>query len=220
MLTSIDVSLPLSSDLASPLLPLTLLPELSKSMDADDALPFSNAVVNLVIVEQAHLAIQSNTHCDLGLPGYDMSIHLATYDEAMHHSDVSRWHIAMDKEMGLLHEMKVYDLVHLPLGAHAIGSRWVLEYKSGDGKGGPVEKAHFVAKGFTQIPGHEFGRTFTPVAHQSSIHVIAAHCAKDGWELHSLDIKCTFLHGKIDEDIYIKQPHGSLGLMAKFLLEN
>ena len=90
-------------------------------MDADDELPFSDAVVNLVIVEQAHLAIQSNTRRDPGSPGYDMGIPPATYDEAMHRSDASRWRTAMDKEMGLLHEMKVYDLVHLPLGAHAMG---------------------------------------------------------------------------------------------------
>ena len=162
--------------------------------------------MNLVIAEQAHLAIHCNTCHDPGSPGYDMGIPPATYDKAMHHSDADRWHIAMDKEMGLLHDMKVYDLVCLPLGVHAIGSRWVLEYKSGDEKGGPVEKAHFVAKGFTQIPGRDFGRTFAPVAQQSSIHVIAAHCAKEDLELHSLDIKHAFLHGKIDEDVYIKQP--------------
>ena len=74
MLPSIDVSLPLSSDLASPLSPLKPLPELSKSMDADDALPFSDAVVNLVIAEQAHLAIRCNTCRDPGSPGYDMGI--------------------------------------------------------------------------------------------------------------------------------------------------
>ena len=208
VLPSIDASLPPSSSLTSPFSPLTPLPESPESVDADDALPFSDAIVNLVIAEQAHLAIQSNTRRDPGSPGYDMGIPPATYDEAMRRSDADRWRIAMDKEMGLLRDMKVYDLVCLPLGVHAIGSRWVLEYKSGDGKGGLVEKACFVAKGFTQIPGHDFGRTFAPIARQSSIRVIAAHCAKEDWELHSLDIKCTFLHGKIDKDVYIKQPRG------------
>ena len=114
----------------------------------------------------------------------------------------------MEKEMGLLHDMQVYDLVPLPPGAHAIGSQWVLEYKSGDGKGGSVEKARFVAKGFMQVPGCDFGRTFAPVAHQASVRVIAAYCAQEDWELHSLDIKRAFLHGKIDEIVYIHQPRG------------
>ena len=83
----------------------------------------------------------------------------------------------MEKEMGLLCNMQVYDLVSLPPGAHAIGSWWVLEYKSGDGKGGPVEKARFVAKGFTQVPGRDFGCTFAPIARQASVRIIATYCA-------------------------------------------
>ena len=215
----LDTSLPPSSPPASssPSLLTPLLDSPVSTADADEALPFSDTIVNLVISEQAHLAIRSDTRRDPGLPGYDMGIPPATYDmgippatydEALRRSDADKWRAAMDKEMKLLLDMKVYDLVPLPLGAHAIGSRWVLEYKSGDGKGGPVEKAHFVAKGFTQVPGRDFGRTFAPVARQSSIRVIAAHCAKENWELHSLDIKCAFLHGKIDEDVYIKQPRG------------
>jgi Reverse transcriptase (RNA-dependent DNA polymerase) len=84
----------------------------------------------------------------------------------------------------------------------------VLEYKEGDGMGGPVEKARFVAKGFTQVPGCDFGQTFTLVACQSSIHIVTTLCAHKGWELHSLDIKCAFLHGCIKETVYMEQPHG------------
>ena len=211
-LPSIETSMPLSPHSCTsdssllPLMPLLDTPDSIAS--ADDAPPLSDAIINLVIAEQAHLAIWSDTCRDLGSPGYDMGIPPATYDEAMRRSDVNRWHTAMDKEVTLLQDMKVYDLVPLPPGLHAIGSRWVLEYKSGDGKGGPVEKAHFVTKGFTQISGHDFGRTFAPVAHQSSIRVITAHCTKEDWELHSLNIKCAFLHGKIEEEVYIKQPRG------------
>ena len=197
---------------SSPLSPLTPLPSSSEPaeqfMDTNTAFPLPDPVVNLVILEHAHLTIHSDTRQDPGSPGYDMGIPPATYDEAMCRPNADKWQAAMEKEMGLLRDMKVYDLVSLPPGAHTIGSRWVLEYKSGDGKGGAVEKAHFVAKGFTQVPGRNFGRTFAPVAHQSSIHIIATHCTKEDWELHSLDIKRAFLHGKVEEDMYIRQPHG------------
>jgi len=195
---------------SSPLSPLTLIlespPPGSPGLATDDVLP--DAVMNLVILEHVHLAIWSDTCRDPGAPSYDMGLPPATYDKAMHRSDADCWHAAMEKEMTLLHDMKVYDLVQLPPGAHAIGSRWVLEYKSGDGKGGPIEKACFIAKGFTQVSGRDFGRTFAPVARRSSIRVIAAHCAKEDWELHSLNIKHAFLHGKVEEDMYIKQPQG------------
>ena len=210
VLPSIETSMPLSphsctSD--SPLSPLTPLLDTPDSIaGANDAPPLSDAVINLVIAEQVHLAIWSDTHRDLGSPDYDMGIPPATYDEAMQHSDVDQWCTAMDKEVTLLQDMKVYDLVPLPPGSHAIGSHCVLKYKSGDRKGGLVEKARFVAKGFTQIPGCDFSRTFAPVARQSSICVIAALYTKEDWELHSLYIKCAFLHGKIEEEVYIKQP--------------
>ena len=200
---------PPASSLLSPLTPLLSSPEpMEQFVDTDTAFPLPDPVVNLVISEHAHLAIHSNTWRDLGSPGYDMSIPPATYDEAMHRPDADKWRTAMEKEMGLLCDMRVYDLVPLPPRAHAIGSRWVLEYKSGNGKGGPVEKACFMVKGFTQVPGCDFGRTFAPVACQSSIRIIAAHCAKEDWELHSLDIKQAFLHGKVEEDVYIRQPRG------------
>jgi len=203
----LDTVLPPSSSL-SLLSPLTPLPDSSPDSGDSDSLPFSEAVVNLVLIEHANLTVHSNTRRDPGAPGYDLSVPPATYDEAMRRPDADRWRAAMEKEMGLLHDMQLYDLVSLPPGAHAIGSRWVLEYKSGDGKGGSVEKARFVAKGFTQVPGRDFGRTFAPVARQASVHIIATYCTREDWELHSLDIKGAFLHGKIDEVVYIHQPCG------------
>ena len=157
---------PPASSLLSPLTPLPPSPDPTATeqfVDTDTAFPLPDPVVNLVISEHAHLAICSDTRQDPGSPGYDMGIPPATYDEAMRRPNVDRWRAAMEKEMGLLRDMKVYDLVPLPPGAHAIESRWVLEYKSGDGKGGPVEKARFMAKGFTQVPSRDFGRTFAPV---------------------------------------------------------
>ena len=205
-----------ASDLqSSPLSPLSPLTPLLDSSDSNlpncsgsDSLPFSEAVVNLVLVKHANLAVQSNIRHDPGSPGYDLSIPPATYEEAMWCPDADKWRAVMEKEMGLLCDMQVYNLVSLPPGAHAISSWLVLEYKSGNGKGGPVEKARFVAKGFTQVLGRDFRRTFAPVACQASVCVIAAYCAREDWELHLLDIKQAFLHGKINEVVYIQQPHG------------
>ena len=205
----LDSGAPLPSSL-SPLSPLTPLPDSPNSdllLDGDnsDSLPFSEAVVNLVLVKHTNLTICSNTRHDPGTPGYNLGVPPATYEKAMRRPDADRWTAVMEKEMGLLHNMQVYDLVPLPPGAHAIGSRWVLEYKLGDGKGRSVEKARFMVKGFMQIPGRDFGCTFAPVAHQASVCIITTYCAQEDWELHSLDIKRGFLHGKIDEVVYVHQ---------------
>ncbi|KAG1786070.1 uncharacterized protein HD556DRAFT_1187772, partial [Suillus plorans] len=67
----------------------------------------------------------------------------ATYDEAMRRPDADNWLAAMHKEINLMSEMNVYELVLLPDDRRAIGCRWVLEFKE-DLKGGPVFKARLV----------------------------------------------------------------------------
>lgn len=75
-------------------------------------------------------------------------------------------------------------------------------------KGGAVFKARLVAQGFSQIPGVDFGKTFAPVAKSASIRVLAAYCAMHDWELDCFDAKRAFLWGKLQEDVYMRQPPG------------
>jgi hypothetical protein len=83
----------------------------------------------------------------------------------------------------------------------------VLEFKE-DQKGGPVFKARLVAQGFSQIPGVDFGCTFAPVAKSLSIHVLSAYAATNNWELNCFNVKHAFLWGKLQQDIYMRQPPG------------
>jgi len=65
-----------------------------------------------------------------------------------------------------------------------------------------------VAKKYTQIYGLDYGDTFSLVAKKAIHH----------WPLHQLDIKNVFLHGDLEEEIYMEQPpsfvaHGEFGLV-------
>lgn len=111
----------------------------------------------------------------------------------------------MRKEINLMSEMNVYELMPLPADRRAIGCRWVLEFKE-DLKGGPVFKARLVVQGFSQIPGIDFRCTFAPVTKSASICVLAAHAAAHDWELDCFDTRCAFLWGKLQEDVYMRQP--------------
>jgi hypothetical protein len=179
--------------------------------DPDAILPdtethgFPEVLANLIIAEHACISIRSDTRRNPQAPGYDMNIPPNTYDEAMHQSDRDSWLAAMKREMNLMSEMQVYELVPLPEDCKAIGYRWVLEFKE-DQKGGPVFKDRLVMQGFSQVPGVDFGKTFAPVAKAASIRVISALAAQCDWELDSFDVKCAFLWGKLTEDVYMKQP--------------
>ena len=69
-------------------------------------------------------------------------------------------------------------------------------------------KAHLVAKGFSQREGIDFNEVFSPVVKHSSIRVLLAMVALFDLELEQLDVKTAFLHGELEEQIYMKQPEG------------
>lgn len=49
---------------------------------------------------------------------------------------------------------------------------------------------------------------FAPVARMETVRVIVALAASNGWEIHHLDVKTAFLHGDLNEEVYVSQPDG------------
>jgi hypothetical protein len=75
---------------------------------------------------------------------------------------------------------------------------------------GSVErhKARLVAKGFSQVESIDYNETFAPVAKMNFICLVISLAAshKWDWEVHQMDVKSTFLHGDLQEEIYMEQP--------------
>lgn len=69
-------------------------------------------------------------------------------------------------------------------------------------------KARLVAQGFTQVPGLDFGHTFSHVVKSSTVRVILALSVHNGWSLHQLDVKNAFLNGVLRESVFMTQPPG------------
>ncbi|KAH9726277.1 Integrase catalytic domain-containing protein [Citrus sinensis] len=72
----------------------------------------------------------------------------------------------------------------------------------------PRYKARFVAKGFAQKEGIDYNEIFSPVVKHTSIYIILALVAEYELELAQLDVKTAFLHGDLEEEIYMIQPCG------------
>ena len=69
-------------------------------------------------------------------------------------------------------------------------------------------KARLVAKGYSQTKGVDFNEVFSPVVKYTSIHVLLAMVTWFNLELEQLDVKITFLHGELEEQIFMHKPEG------------
>ncbi|KAG8474589.1 hypothetical protein CXB51_031229 [Gossypium anomalum] len=111
--------------------------------------------------------------------------------------------------MESLHKNKTWDLVKLPKGKKTVRCKWVFKKKEGTpGVEEPKYKARLVAKGYSQVPGVDFTDVFSPVVKHSSIRALLGIVAMHDLELEQLDVKTAFLHGELEEDIYMQQPEG------------
>jgi len=130
------------------------------------------------------------------------------YQEAVESEQKKYWLSAMHEEMDSLQKNHTYDLVELPKGKKLLKNKWVFKLKSHEGKSQPRYKARLVVKGFGQRQGIDFTEIFSPVVKMTSIRVALGLAACQDLEIEQMDVKTAFLHGDLDEEIYMEQPEG------------
>lgn len=119
-----------------------------------------------------------------------------------------KWRVALKNEATTLEQNDTWEITMLPEGKRAIDSKWI--YKIKFKPDGTVEryKARLVAKGFTQMEGVDYHDTFAPVAKLVTVRTLLAVAVKKNWFIHQLDVNNAFLHGDLEEEVYMKIPEG------------
>jgi hypothetical protein len=132
-----------------------------------------------------------------------------SFDEAMHCPAAPLWKEAIGKELESIYKNGTWDIVDgLPPGRQPIGCKWIFKRKLRPDGSVDKYKARLVAKGYSQQFGFDYDETFAPVAKFTSIRVILSVAAVLDLEAHQMDVKCAFLNGDLEEEIYMVVPEG------------
>ena len=167
--------------------------------------------------DQAHDFLTMEQALEFALQSVEHALKTATHDgepstfhEAMQRSPEERklWHKAAVDEIQSLVDNGTFELVQLPPGHKAIGSRWVFKVKRNADGSMERYKGRVVAKGFSQRPGFDFTETFAPTPKWAALRAILALAAFEDLHLESVDISSAFLNGELEEDVYMHQPEG------------
>ncbi|KAI3692065.1 hypothetical protein L6452_31874 [Arctium lappa] len=116
------------------------------------------------------------------------------------------WIEAMQEELLQFVLQDVWDLVDLPKGHRAIGTKWIFRNKK-DERGIVIKnKARLVSQGYTQEEGIDYEEVFAPVARIEAIRLFLAYASFMKFRVYQMDVKSAFLYGRIEEELYVCQP--------------
>lgn len=121
-----------------------------------------------------------------------------------------KWRQAMDDEIDAIERNDTWELIDLPPGQKSIGVKWVFKTKLKANGEVDKYKARLVVKGYKQEYGIDYTEVFAPVARHDTIRLIIALAAQNSWPIFQLDVKSAFLHGNLEEQVFVDQPLGHI----------
>nr|GEY56796.1 uncharacterized mitochondrial protein AtMg00810-like [Tanacetum cinerariifolium] len=115
---------------------------------------------------------------------------------------------AMNQEMDALLRNGTWEIVELPEGRKAVGSKWI--YKIKFRSSGEIDryKERLVAHEFGQKEGIDYEETFFHVIKMVTVRCLLNIIVCMSWPVFQLDVNNDFLYGDLEEVVYMKPPEG------------
>ena len=95
----------------------------------------------------------------------------------------------------------------MPVGEKAAHNKWVYRIKN-EHDDSKRYKARLVVKRFQQKEGIDYIEIFSLVVKMSTIKLVLGIMAVENLHFEQLDVKTAFLHGDLEENLYMIQPEG------------
>ena len=163
---------------------------------------FEETIPNMKMIHQHNEEIDVDILCNMAV--FDEPL---TVDEALSLPDAHKWQEAMNEE-----EVWCYDgtwtVVDKAPNMSLLTSKWVFKRKRDQCGIINRYRARLVVRGFSQIPGEDYGNIFAPVVRYTTIRMLLALCAHYGLYKTHLDAPKAFTQADLDTPLYMKPPPG------------
>ena len=91
----------------------------------------------------------------------------------------------------------------MPPDRHCVKTKWVFKIKRYG-----IFRAHLVTCGYIQISGVDYMENYAPVINDVNWSVLLIVMLLKKYDVKLIDIKVAFLHGDLEEEIYMDYPTG------------
>jgi hypothetical protein len=88
-------------------------------------------------------------------------------------------------------------------GRRCVKHKWVFNIKRNG-----IFRARLVACGYSQIPGVDFNEVYSPVANDMTFRMLLVQMMIHHYSSLMFDVEVAFLHGKLNEEIFMDCPKG------------
>jgi len=201
-----------TSQMPSPSLPTSLVPITTSATNTEpqSSTPSQHSTHTTAPLPVNSHPMQTRSKSSIFLPRLNPNLFL-TYTEpknVKHTLLDPKWRAAMQDEFDALQKNNTWSMVPLPPNRKAIGCKWVFRVKENSDGTLNKFKTRLVAKGFHQVQGFDFTKTFSHVIKPITIRLILTLALSYKWPIQQLDVNNAFLNGILEEEVYMQQPQG------------
>ncbi|GKB48480.1 putative ribonuclease H-like domain-containing protein [Tanacetum coccineum] len=118
------------------------------------------------------------------------------------------WIESMQEELLQFKRLDVWVLVPALDNIKPLTLKWLFKNKHDEENTVIRNKTRLVVRGYRQEEGLDFKESFNPVARMEAIRIFLAYATHKSFTVFQMDIKTSFLHGTLKEDVYVCQPEG------------
>ncbi|GJZ86450.1 retrovirus-related pol polyprotein from transposon TNT 1-94 [Tanacetum coccineum] len=114
----------------------------------------------------------------------------------------------MQEELLHFKRLDVWVLVPPSDNIKPLTLKWLFKNKHDEENMVIRNKTRLVVRGYRQEEGIDFEESFAPVARMEAIRIFLAYATHESFIVFQMDVKIAFLHGTLNEDVYVCQPEG------------